>query len=286
MAVVNISDLRICIVFQYTMERTIRMNDALYHALKSTEFLLDIESYQEERNYQDKYQQARDHHMSSYREALIYEHIGQFLSSQRKYNVLDVGSGELFTAQALIKNTSFVGTYTAIDFKVDAHQHNRHVKPYVDEFEYVNIDILGQDFMPSNQNIMYDIVIIDVEPHGKEIEVYEKIKHVLNTSHLCVLKHVGCIDFYGCGLANRFLTKYEQEMSDYYGESTGPRYLSPLHHMRDVFVIFDKEKSTRIRDFLIEDPTYFHSNKENIKKFCGCSKRSCYLIDKVYKVKL
>jgi hypothetical protein len=230
--------------------------------------------------------------MSSYRELMIYEYIGQFLSSQttrttRKYNVLDVGSGELLTAQTLIKNTSFVGTYTAIDFKVDAHQHGKHVKPYVDEFEYVNIDILKDEFMP-HSDLLYDIVIIDVEPHGKEIEVYEKIKHFLNESHLCVLKHVGCIDLYASGLANTFLTKYEEELSDYYGESTGLRYLSALHYIRDVFVIFDKEKSTRIRDFLIEDPTYFMSDK-TIKKFCGCSKRSCYLIDKVdllYKVKL
>jgi hypothetical protein len=228
--------------------------------------------------------------MSSYREALIYEYIGQFLSSEttRKYNVLDIGSGELLTAQALIKNTSFVGTYTAIDFKVDAHQYGKDVKSYVDQFEYVNIDILKDEFMPSNGDILYDIVIIDVEPHGNEIEVYEKIKHILNESHLCVLKHVGSIDLYGSGLANTFLTKYEQDMSDYYGESTGPRHLSPLHYMRDVFVIFDKEKTTRIRDFLIEDPTYFNPEK-TIRKFCGCSKRSCYLIDKnalLYKVTL
>ena len=266
------------------------LHDALYDALKSTEFLLDIETYQEERKYDEQCRKARDSGMSSYREALMYQHIGKYLTlgtNKRKYNVLDVGSGELLTAQTLIKNTSFVGTYTAIDYQVDAYKYGKHVQPYVGEFKYINIDILKEEFIPSNSDMLYDIVMIDVEPHGKEIEVYEKIKHCLSESHLCVLKHVGYISMYGSSLANTFLTRYENEISDYYGESTGPCYVSPLHHMRDIFVIFDTHKSTRMRDFLIEDPTYFNLDT-TIKKFCGCSKRASYLVDKadmIYKVR-
>jgi hypothetical protein len=36
----------------------------------------------------------------------------------------------------------------------------------------------------------YDIVVIDVEPHGREVEVYESKKYLTDT-HLVILKHIG-----------------------------------------------------------------------------------------------
>jgi hypothetical protein len=240
-------------------------NEPLYNALKETEFLLEVPD--------DNLIKYRDHILSSfdsnmsYREILIYEKLGEYLSKgNKKLNVLDVGSGKLLTAEKLIKNTSFVNTYTAIDNKVDANDFAKNVKPYVETFEYHNLDILKDTFTSDTR---YDIVFIDIEPHSHEIEVYENIKHVLSESHLCILKHVGSIDLDGSSLADKFLTKYEEQLSDYYGESSG-YIISTLHQIRDVFVIFDTTKTTKIRELLIGDPIGFYLELD-IKQFCRCS---------------
>lgn len=243
-------------------------NSALYNSLKESEFLLNVDEKQEWSKYRDNYIDAYDNYSMSYREFLIYKQLGKYLSKSivhKKLNVLDVGSGKLHTAERLIKDTSFVGVYTAIDNIVDANEYSRNILPYVETFEYSNTDILKGDFTSEN---IYDIVFIDVEPHSHEIEVYEKIKHCLAKSHLCILKHVGFIDLYGSSLADKFMTKYEEEMSDYYGETSG-KTIPILSYVRDVFVIFDTHKTTNVRNMLRYDPPYTYVNKD-IKQFCRC----------------
>jgi hypothetical protein len=89
--------------------------------------------------------------------------------------------------------------------------------------------------------------------------------------HLCILKHVGFIDLYGCSHANRFMTRYEDSMSDYYGETIGLGVISMLEYVRDVFIIFGESKTTKNRDLLCGDPRYYYED-ENIKRFCLYSK--------------
>ena len=237
-------------------------NESLYAALKDTEYLLD----ENKQNHYPSISESFQYNMS-YREVLIYTKLGEYLSNGKKLNVLDVGSGKLLTATKLIKGTSFVATYTAIDNQVDANDHATNVKPYVASFEYHKLDILTDDFATDKT---YDIVMIDVEPHGKEIEVYERVKHALAESHLCILKHVGCLDMYGSCLADRFLAKYEDHMSDYYGESSRT-ILSILCQVRDVFILFDKTKTTNIRALLTCDPVFKYAD-ESIKMFCRCTR--------------
>lgn len=213
-------------------------NDSVYTAIKDSEYLLDVD----DDTKSSIYCSSTTCHVSfnynmSYREVLIYSKLGKCLSqhSTQKLNVLDVGSGELLTAKKLIHDTSFVNTYTTIDNKIDPSEYIHDIQHCIDTFEYFNIDILKDDFVTDKK---YDIVFIDVEPHGKEIEVYERVKHCLSPKHLCILKHVGFIDLYGSYLADRFLSKYEEHVSDYYAESVR-NIISTLHQVRDVFIIFD-----------------------------------------------
>lgn len=91
-------------------------NAPLYTALKDTEYLID----ENEQNHYPSISESFEYNMS-YREVLIYTKLGEYLSNGKKLNVLDVGSGKLLTVTKLIKGTSFVATYTAIDNQVDAH---------------------------------------------------------------------------------------------------------------------------------------------------------------------
>lgn len=246
-------------------------NGPLYTALKDSEYLLDVDEQKEFSTYRSHILDSFEYNMS-YREVLIYSKLGACLSEQpKKLNVLDVGSGKLLTAKKLIKNTSFVGTYTAIDHQVDPTKHIHDLQRFMDAFEYYNIDILKEDFVTDKK---YDIVLIDVEPHGKEIEVYERLKHCLSETHLCILKHVGFIDLYGSCLADRFLMKYEAYVSDYYGECTG-KIISTLHEIRDVFVLFDmstsKTTTMNIRDLLTHEPRFHYVDKD-MKAFCRCTR--------------
>lgn len=245
------------------------LTEPLYAALKDSEYLLDVDTQKEFDKYRPHILDGFDHNMS-YREVLVYNKLGKYLSSGRKLNVLDVGSGKLLTAKKLIQNTSFVETYTAIDKNVDANEHGNVIKRFVTNFEYRKLDILDEDFSTDTK---YDIVMIDVEPHGKEIEVYERVKHALSESHLCILKHVGFIDLYGSCLADRFLQKYEDVVSDYYGEC--PRtIISTLHEIRDIFIVFTPFKTTKIRNMLTCDPPHSYSNPD-LKQFCRCTRPPC-----------
>lgn len=247
------------------------LNTALEKALKDSEWLIDIDKKNDDQQqYRDQYLNAYEKFGLSYRELLIYRTLGECLSqNNQKLNILDVGSGQLKTAQALIESTSFVATYTAIDMEVYSDK----VKPYVQDFEYHKIDILADP--PFATDRKYDIVLIDIEPHGREIDVYEKIKQCLADTHLCILKHVGYIDLYGSGLADKFLTKYEESVADYYGETLGMGICPLLSAVRDVFIIYDSTKTTNIRNFLGRESDFYYIDDDGIKKFCRCSKYYC-----------
>lgn len=72
---------------------------------------------------------------------LIYKKLGAILTNScfdKKLNILDIGSGNLMTAQNLVKDTSFIYVYTAIDYSVDAIKFAQNIKPFVNTFEYQN----------------------------------------------------------------------------------------------------------------------------------------------------
>jgi hypothetical protein len=82
----------------------------------------------------------------------------------------------------------------------------------------------------------FDIVLIDIEPHGREIEVYENIKHLMNPEHLCILKHVAFIDLFGSAFADRFLDRYKACVIDSFCDDDKNHFVN----MRDVFIVMTR----------------------------------------------
>lgn len=85
----------------------------------------------------------------------------------------------------------------------------------------------------------YDLVVIDVEPHGRECEVYDRVRRYLADTHVCLLKHVGFIDLFGSACADRFLNRHiydERRVLDYYGVAVHNRW-----EMRDVYVVMTRD---------------------------------------------
>jgi hypothetical protein len=174
---------------------------------------------------------AYDVYRLSLRELYFFKTLGQNISGK---TILDVGSGTLMTARAIIENCINPVSYTSIDRKEDPtitvskmiennkiSYSNHH---HVDIFE---IDIELKD--------TYDIIIIDIEPHGKEIEVYEKFKKYMKSEHLIILKHIAFIDLFGSRFADIFIEKYNENIKDYFAERS-----LKYDEIRDIFIIMEE----------------------------------------------
>lgn len=175
----------------------------------------------------DEYQLYNECHAS----VMCYRTLSSALSSER-LSILDVGSGELCTAHLLVENNKNIKKYTAIDWIKDATNYIHKFSDGIEAFEYIAKDYC--ELTESDlQRSQYDIVIIDVEPHGREGQVYEKIRPFMKGVHLCILKHVACLDWWGSGLANWFLKHYiEQKLvRDYFAASNFKK------GWRDIFII-------------------------------------------------
>lgn len=106
------------------------------------------------------------------------------------------------TASAFFSNIQSDIFYTSIDCTNIPNK--ALLNPFVKHEHYIK-DIFEDSLELSKQ---FDVVFIDIEPHGKEIQVYEKIKHWMKPTHLCILKHVAFIDMFGSTFADRFIQKY------------------------------------------------------------------------------
>lgn len=244
------------------------LNSALESALKETAYVRELKlTRDEEWKIRFEISPYPGPQIMSYREHLTYKHLADYFTQHAtlcKLNILDIGCGQMTTVQKLIQNTSYVDTYTAVDIK-DMQSHATQIIPYVKTFEFLQKDIFKDSLSLSKK---YDIVIIDIEPHGKEKEVYEIIKSFLNeSSHLCILKHVGYLSIYGCCLADSFINTYEDVISDYYAEF--PRNMNDIREIRDIFILFDSIKTENIHALLPagEKPRY---TDLTFKSFCVC----------------
>jgi hypothetical protein len=100
-----------------------------------------------------------------------------------------------------------------------------------------NADFIIKDYEEADESDLesdgYDLLIVDIEPHGDEKKVYETFKRFMKPTHLCILKHVGFIDLYGSAMADWFIDTYlkSRHVHDFFAQEdldTG---------FRDVFLI-------------------------------------------------
>jgi predicted O-methyltransferase YrrM len=213
-----------------------RLHEALLAALQETEYLRHKDWKEMEMLKRHVYES--EHFYLSIREADIYASLGKHLSqNDNETCVLDVGCGTGMTASKLLTNLSNATIYTSIDVKTFPEKVAQ-MNPK--NHTHIIRDIFDPDPVISNdpntgEPIKYDIVFIDIEPHGKEIDVYEKICHLMKPSHLCILKHVAFIDLFRCMFADSFIDCYKDNIYDFFAEENG----RPSHcNVRDVFVLF------------------------------------------------
>ncbi len=179
-------------------------------------------------HYRKKYISAWEKYNLSVTEREVYQKLGEEINKLCKPNVLDVGSGKHMTAFALLKHVD-VHKYLSIDKSIESTQYNKFSKR-VENWIHYDFDIFENEILDNGQ---FDIIIIDIEPHGREIEIYEKIKHLGKDVHIVILKHVTYVNGYGAQCADNFIDKYKDYIYDFYGEYS-------TKSIRDVFLIMEK----------------------------------------------
>jgi len=102
---------------------------------------------------------------------------------------------------------------------------------------HISADVFHYTFIPALEKITvgggkFDVLIIDVEPHGKEMRIYDAVVPFLAKDHLVILKCVGCMDMYGSSLADTFIEKMRERNCVIDTWKTSDSNLT-----RDVFVI-------------------------------------------------
>jgi hypothetical protein len=175
----------------------------------------------------------------------------EYITSHKSVRILDVGCGDSRHFQAMSKgiDPEKITQYTTIDKK--SRDQGDHIQGDIFELTPDALQKYGAD---------YDIVIMDIEPHGRELEVYDKVYPLLNTEHIVICKCIAFIDLYGPSMANRFLCDLQQNrgiLYTFFG-------VSELNYMtRDVVAIVHKDGCT-CRGNVIGDELdkYRHDEKE------------------------
>lgn len=145
--------------------------------------------------YNDVYREAFLHSYDEYRQeiwgATYMNLLGKYLMScnDQKTHILEIGSSKCMTIKNMTKgNHDSEFEYISIDRATESNCFgSKHIK--ADVFDASEFD-LSHDYR-------FDILIIDVEPHGKEIEIYEKFAKYGAPHHVVILKCVGFIDLVG-----------------------------------------------------------------------------------------
>lgn len=169
---------------------------------------------------------------------LFLEILGKELLTQ-DISILDVGSGLSKSAHLLIGD-AHISKYHSID-RADS-QHDSFLNSQWDQIkdrQHFRRDIYKDDLIGDLHTELYDVVIIDIEPHGNEVTIYEKIQEHMKETHLCILKCIGHLDLYGSSLADKFIGHFIRSghVDDYFAETS----LNPGY--RDIFVIMSRSKT-------------------------------------------
>lgn len=156
-------------------------------------------------------------------------------------SILDVGSGTSAHFRGMCKglDISRVSKYTTIDKKPSSDIHGDLFAQYPDirgRHTHIQKDVFDiKDELPVDT---YDIVIIDIEPHSKEIDVYNIIYPYVKTEHIVICKCIGFIDLYSSSLANHLLNHMLDKgiLHSFFG-------ISCESLTRDVTIIVNKNKT-------------------------------------------
>ena len=166
--------------------------------------------------------------------------IGKYISenSGDPIRILDVGSGQSMTFKNIASgNNASHFEYTSIDNAFDNTDHLfQGDEWYTVKRLHIHADILLDTIELSTR---FETIIIDVEPHAHEIEIYEKVYDNLADDHFIILKCIGRMDMYGTSLADKFIDYLinKNVLVDHFAIYEGDYFI------RDVLVVVSKIKN-------------------------------------------
>lgn len=205
------------------------MQNILLAAIEQTRFCkTDFKDFDDDEK--EAYFETWDNHKMSIVEGRLYNKLGELLGSN-SLNILEIGSGTYRTTKALLKNVQNRCSYTSIDLTnpapsfLSSNVSQKHLNG-----DFFNIPV--SDI--ANNREVFNVVLIDIEPHGKEIDIYQKIRALTTKEHLCILKCVGFIDLLGDYYQRIFSDKYRASIVCSFSDPAPERSFSQV---RDVFMV-------------------------------------------------
>jgi SAM-dependent methyltransferase len=193
-------------------------------------------------DFRQQYMDAFDKYQMSHGEVKLYNNLGKLLTTKRQVHVLDIGCGKGMTVQCFLKDAITPISYTSVDKNQkpdllnDKIETRNHMK--IDVFDVTDIE-LELELVPNT----YDVIFLDIEPHGNEIQVYERFKPFMKSTHMCILKHVSWLDLFGSNFAENFIDKHYHQIVDYFAEHTN----DTLSETRDTFIIMNEFGTKNIK---------------------------------------
>ena len=159
--------------------------------------------------------------------------LGRELCKDRVIRILDVGCGKKTTYNNIVcgnggtdgEGGSASFTYTSIDV-------NKEVAPDICGDVFVDREMI-LEALRDKEVEKFNMLILDIEPHGHEIDLFEMFKEFLATEYIIVFKCIAVIDLYGSMMAHRVLEHMKKQrcLVDYFA-------VASLNSMtRDVFAV-------------------------------------------------
>jgi hypothetical protein len=115
---------------------------------------------------------------------------------QRKDNVFYEEDYEPDSLQTLIRLNKYIGVDLLVQPQIVKHTH--HV---FDAFDYIHTDTHDMPFDS------FHMIIIDIEPHGREWEIFSNYERYMCEQYIVIFKCIGCMDIIGCKFARQVLKK-------------------------------------------------------------------------------
>jgi hypothetical protein len=208
----------------------------------------------EDEESSDAWMTIYDRYGCGAREAGVIRALGRGAAAEvarhqgRGLRVLDVGSGALRAGLNVVDGLAGLAgvgvgvDYTCIDWRVDPRPHIERLLPSVATWRWHEVDVFSDDLPRALQGSTFDLVVIDVEPHGREVEAYEAVRPFLQPVHVCVLKHVGWVDTLGRACGDIFVRRYVDEgcVYDYYFPES--EFTCKWSCMRYLFLVLDRTR--------------------------------------------
>lgn len=97
-------------------------------------------------------------------------------------SVLDVGCGRFMTVSMMLDNGFLPVAYAGVDRVINQSETVASI-PSTRLIAKDYKDVKESDLDPAG----YDLLIVDIEPHGREKHVYEHFKRFMKPVHLCIL---------------------------------------------------------------------------------------------------